>query len=78
MNNAGVQPGSDMLGRAANCERVLGVNLWRVIHGTHVFVSGMIKRGRSPIGAEQRQECRWRHETDGISPHPRPGLRRRG
>jgi NAD(P)-dependent dehydrogenase (short-subunit alcohol dehydrogenase family) len=46
MNNAGVQPGSAMFGPAANWERVLGVNLWGVIHGTHVFVPGMIERGR--------------------------------
>ena len=37
MNNAGVQPGSDMFGPAANWERVLGVNLWGVIHGAQVF-----------------------------------------
>jgi NAD(P)-dependent dehydrogenase (short-subunit alcohol dehydrogenase family) len=46
MNNAGVQPGSGMFGPAANWERILGVNLWGVIHGTHVFVPGMIERGR--------------------------------
>ncbi len=46
MNNAGVQPGSDMFGPAANWERILGVNLWGVIHGTQVFVPGMLERGR--------------------------------
>ncbi|WP_341318775.1 SDR family NAD(P)-dependent oxidoreductase [Paraburkholderia sp. IMGN_8] len=46
MNNAGVQPGSGMFGPAENWERVLGVNLWGVIHGTQVFVPDMIKRGR--------------------------------
>lgn len=46
MNNAGVQPGSGMFGPAAAWERVLGVNLWGVIHGTQVFVPGMIARGR--------------------------------
>lgn len=46
MNNAGVQPGSGMFGPAANWERVLGVNLWGVIHGTHVFAPAMIERGR--------------------------------
>ena len=46
MNNAGVQPGSGVFGPAANWERVLGVNLWGVIHGTQVFAPGMIKRGR--------------------------------
>jgi NAD(P)-dependent dehydrogenase (short-subunit alcohol dehydrogenase family) len=46
MNNAGVQPGSGMFGPAENWQRVLGVNLWGVIHGTQVFVPGMIARGR--------------------------------
>ena len=46
MNNAGVQPGSDMFGPAESWERVLGINLWGVIHGTQVFVPGMIERGR--------------------------------
>ncbi|MBV8522945.1 MAG: SDR family NAD(P)-dependent oxidoreductase [Acetobacteraceae bacterium] len=45
MNNAGVQPGSTIFG-PANWERVLGVNLWGVIHGTQVFVPTMIERGR--------------------------------
>ena len=46
MNNAGVQPGSGIFGPAAYWERVLAVNLWGVIHGTQVFVPGMIERGR--------------------------------
>ena len=46
MNNAGVQPGSEMFGPAENWDRVLGVNLWGVIHGTQAFVPGMIERGR--------------------------------
>lgn len=46
MNNAGVQPGSEMFGPTANWERVLAVNLWGVIHGTQVFVPGMIERSR--------------------------------
>src|SRR6195256_3459799 len=46
MNNAGIQPGSGVFGPAGNWERVLGVNLWGVIHGTQVFVPDMIKRGR--------------------------------
>jgi NAD(P)-dependent dehydrogenase (short-subunit alcohol dehydrogenase family) len=49
MNNAGVQPGSAMFGPAENWERVLGVNLWGVIHGTQVFVPGMIERGRTGL-----------------------------
>jgi NAD(P)-dependent dehydrogenase (short-subunit alcohol dehydrogenase family) len=46
MNNAGVQPGSKMFGPAANWQRVLGVNLSGVIHGSQVFAPGMIERGR--------------------------------
>ncbi len=46
MNNAGVQPGSDMFGPAKNWERVLGVNLWGIIRGTQAFVPGMIERER--------------------------------
>src|SRR5690606_33840812 len=46
MNNAGIQPGSAMFGPEENWRRVLAVNLWGVINGTHVFVPGMIARGR--------------------------------
>lgn len=49
MNNAGVQPGSEMFGPAVNWERVIGVNLWGVIHGTQVFAPGMIERGRAGL-----------------------------
>nr|HEV8008813.1 SDR family NAD(P)-dependent oxidoreductase [Bradyrhizobium sp.] len=45
MNNAGIQPGSGIFGPAANWQNVIGVNLWGVIHGTQVFVPGMIERG---------------------------------
>lgn len=46
MNNAGIQPGSGIFGPAENWERVLAVNLWGVIHGSQVFVPGMLERGR--------------------------------
>jgi NAD(P)-dependent dehydrogenase (short-subunit alcohol dehydrogenase family) len=46
MNNAGIQPGSKMFGPAENWRRVLGVNLWGVVHGSQVFAPGMIARGR--------------------------------
>jgi NAD(P)-dependent dehydrogenase (short-subunit alcohol dehydrogenase family) len=46
MNNAGTSPGTGMFGPLANWERVLGVNLWGIIHGTQVFAPGMIARGR--------------------------------
>ena len=46
MNNAGVQPGSQMFGPAENWQRVLAVNLWGVIHGSQIFAPRMIERGR--------------------------------
>jgi NAD(P)-dependent dehydrogenase (short-subunit alcohol dehydrogenase family) len=49
MNNAGIQPGSKMLGPLENWQRILGVNLWGVIHGAQVFAPGMIARGRSGL-----------------------------
>jgi len=45
MNNAGVQPGSAMFGPEANWTEVLRINLWGVIHGTHVFAPDMIAHG---------------------------------
>jgi NAD(P)-dependent dehydrogenase (short-subunit alcohol dehydrogenase family) len=46
MNNAGIQPGSTMFGPLDAWQRVLGVNLWGIIHGSQVFAPGMIARGR--------------------------------
>ena len=46
MNNAGIQPGSDIFGPDKNWTRVLGVNLMGVIAGVQLFVPGMIARGR--------------------------------
>ena len=46
MNNAGVQPGSAMFGPDEAWDRVIGVNLWGVIHGSRIFAPGMIARGR--------------------------------
>jgi NAD(P)-dependent dehydrogenase (short-subunit alcohol dehydrogenase family) len=46
MNNAGVQPGSAIPGTAEAWERVIGVNLWGIIHGGRIFAPGMIARGR--------------------------------
>jgi NAD(P)-dependent dehydrogenase (short-subunit alcohol dehydrogenase family) len=46
MNNAGIQPGSQMFGPLQNWQRILGVNLWGVIHGSQVFAPRMIERGR--------------------------------
>jgi hypothetical protein len=46
MNNAGIQPGSQMFGPADNWQRIIGVNLWGVIHGSQIFAPQMIARGR--------------------------------
>ena len=46
MNNAGIQPGTDVLGPAETWERLLAVNLWGVVHGTQVFAPRMLERGR--------------------------------
>ena len=46
MNNAGIQPGSDLFGPADAWERVIATNLWGVIHGARTFAPGMIARGR--------------------------------
>ncbi|WP_315779102.1 SDR family NAD(P)-dependent oxidoreductase [Bradyrhizobium sp. SZCCHNPS1003] len=48
MNNAGIQPGSKML-TEANWQRILGVNLWGIIHGAQVFAPGMIAQGRPAL-----------------------------
>ena len=49
MNNAGIQPGSEMFGPLQNWQRIIGVNLWGVIHGSQVFAPGMIARGRTGL-----------------------------
>src|SRR3984893_15422662 len=49
MNNAGIQPGSQMFGPLQNWQRILGVNLWGVIHGSHIFAPHMIERGRPAL-----------------------------
>ena len=46
MNNAGIQPGSSILGPSDNWQRILGVNLWGVVNGIQTFVPSMLRRGR--------------------------------
>jgi NAD(P)-dependent dehydrogenase (short-subunit alcohol dehydrogenase family) len=46
MNNAGIQPGSQMFGPIENWQHILGVNLWGVINGSQVFAPQMIARRR--------------------------------
>lgn len=45
MNNAGIQPGSDIFGPPANWTKVLDTNLLGIIHGTQIIVPGMLARG---------------------------------
>ena len=46
MNNAGIQPGSAIFEAPETWQRILGVNLWGVIHGSQVFAPRMIERAR--------------------------------
>lgn len=46
MNNAGIQPGSSILGPSDSWQRILGVNLWGVVNGIQTFVPSMLRRGR--------------------------------
>jgi len=46
MNNAGVEGGGGPFDNYAGWERVLGINLWGVINGVHVFAPVMIAQGR--------------------------------
>ena len=45
MNNAGTGGGGGAFENYEGWQRVLGVNLWGVIHGLHVFAPGMIEQG---------------------------------
>jgi len=46
LNNAGIQPGSQMFSPHESWQRILGVNLWGVINGSQVFAPRMIEHGR--------------------------------
>jgi NAD(P)-dependent dehydrogenase (short-subunit alcohol dehydrogenase family) len=45
MNNAGIQPGSQMFGPHENWQRILSVDLWGVINGSQAFAPQIIARG---------------------------------
>ena len=49
MNNAGIQPGSAMLGALADWEATIGVNLWGVINGARTFAPGMVAHGKAAV-----------------------------
>ena len=46
MNNAGIGPETSVFGPMEAWRAVIDTNLWGVVHGTQVFVPGMIARGR--------------------------------
>lgn len=45
MNNAAIGPGSSVLD-PANWQKIMGANLWGVVHGTQAFVPHMVARGK--------------------------------
>ncbi|MBB5752767.1 SDR family NAD(P)-dependent oxidoreductase [Prosthecomicrobium pneumaticum] len=49
MNNAGTGPGGPALGDLAGWEKVIGTNLWGVVHGVQVFVPEMLARGEAGL-----------------------------
>lgn len=49
MNNAGIQPGSTLLGEPDNWQRVIGVNMWGIINGSRIFAPDMIARGKAGL-----------------------------
>jgi NAD(P)-dependent dehydrogenase (short-subunit alcohol dehydrogenase family) len=46
MNNAGIQPGSQMFGPRDNWQHILAVNLGGFINGSQVFAPHMMERGK--------------------------------
>ncbi len=46
MNNAGIQPGSSIFDAEGRWDRILGVNLFGVVHGSQIFVPRMIASGQ--------------------------------
>ncbi|MGY0571281.1 SDR family NAD(P)-dependent oxidoreductase [Bradyrhizobium sp. RDM12] len=49
MNNAGIQPGSTLLGASDNWQRIIDVNMWGIINGTRVFAPNMIAHGKAGL-----------------------------
>ena len=45
MNNAGIQPGSDIFGPEQNWADIIGTNLMGIVHGTQVIVPRMMAQG---------------------------------
>ncbi|MGE0006395.1 MAG: SDR family NAD(P)-dependent oxidoreductase [Parvibaculaceae bacterium] len=49
MNNAGIQPGSRILGPQSDWDKVIAVNLMGVINGSRVFAERMIAQGTAGL-----------------------------
>lgn len=49
VNNAGIQPGSTILGGTDTWEKVFAVNLWGVINGSRIFAPAMIAHGQTGL-----------------------------
>lgn len=49
MNNAGIQPGSDIFDTKGNWDRILGVNLMGVVRGSQTFAPRMIAGGEAGL-----------------------------
>ncbi len=61
MNNAGIQPGSTMFGPEANWQRILGVNLWGIIHGSQIFAPGHDRARKAGSHHQHRLQTRHHH-----------------
>ena len=46
MNNAGIQPGSEIFGPAAAWDAIIATNLMGIVHGSQIIVPGMVASGR--------------------------------
>ena len=49
MNNAGIQPGSNIFDTTGTWNRILAVNMGGIIHGSQVFAPGMIAHGQPAL-----------------------------
>ena len=61
MNNAGIEPRAGALTRTDDWPRILDVNLWGVINGTHAFAMAMVEQNGPAIivntGSKQGITC---------------------
>lgn len=61
MNNAGIEPPAPALVRTEEWQRVININLWGVINGTHAFAMPMVEQGIPAViintGSKQGITC---------------------